>query len=439
MIEQSWEEVRQEFAQVNPTLAALIDELNPPKDCYFLRAKYHYGDEILKQGIFHIPPSTGTKLLPLQPSTVDAKLYDTLGYNHGSQPMFMVLHKQLEIFMTLESRVVPFDLLKPGSFSGIWRLLDDAPASHASIYLWDMTAGARSLFMLPKISETLSHARLKKEFRFTYGKPANMLEHWEVFRHIAQGAKQRSDWQAELLLFSKGWIDRLKDPAWLKLRYYILNYAWQETGFWRNQFTWNLTFSRIQALHRLKPPAHIDQTVQHLFAVATGAVPGFQVALNEDLAPTRLLQDAYVNVYQLKSYAPLILQPAFFKMYEPLPPPVYLSLHYPTAIGFTYKVSERSSTIIDLSDCQVLAQTYLKEIATESLHLAYTPLGEVAQQVKFDFFHAEASHYNFIRQSDHIAKEDPSFMTAYADTNDREFPKNSSFLKGCIRIAKKEK
>ena len=50
-----WADVKDEVALRNPDLAKTIDELDPPDYYRIYRVKYHYGDDILKQGVLHLP------------------------------------------------------------------------------------------------------------------------------------------------------------------------------------------------------------------------------------------------------------------------------------------------------------------------------------------------------------------------------------------------
>src|SRR3990167_11373570 len=118
----------------------------------------------------------------------------------------MVLHNALEMFITLEDRVIPFSINKPGNIFGLWRVLDrpnEEKLSHTSVFIWNMTAGARSMFMLPKVSEALAHNKLKQGLGIGIDKPRDLLDHWKVFREIAKQPEFTEDWYVEVLFFSK--------------------------------------------------------------------------------------------------------------------------------------------------------------------------------------------------------------------------------------------
>ena len=60
----TWKQARETFHQLNPELATLIDELDPPKELLLYQARYNYGDRFLDKGDFFLPTDTGD-LVPL--------------------------------------------------------------------------------------------------------------------------------------------------------------------------------------------------------------------------------------------------------------------------------------------------------------------------------------------------------------------------------------
>ena len=361
----TWHEIRDQVANVNPELAGLIDEINPDNNCKLYKARYIYGDHFLKNGELFLPGKEGG-LVAFADSLVDTEIKQDLGYNLSTNPVTLVLHNSLEMFMTLEDRIVPFSINHPGDVFGLWRVLDRPQTdklSHASIFMWDMTAGARSIFMLPKISESMAHNKLKQATRITTDKPRSLIDHWKVFKDIAQQPDFKEPWHTEVLYFSKDWFEKLNDPAWLKLRYDLLNKAWQGTEFWRNQFVWNLTFTRIQTLRKIKASSYIADIVKHILAISTGAIPGFKPATDNSLGPISTIQQAYLDHYDLKDYAPILMQVNQFKAKASVgETPAYYSLQFPTALELSPKTSGRSSAISDLYDIRALIEKYMKQI-----------------------------------------------------------------------------
>lgn len=431
-----WKTVREEVLSVNPTLGKIIDEIDPPANYALFKCRYPYGTEALKKGKLYLP-NERQEMVPLTDSSIKQDIRDSLSYNIGTNPVSLMLKNSVEVFMTMESHTIPYyyGLVLPGKIFGASRVLS-RKFSHSAAYLWNITAGARSLFALPKISENLGHNRLKRNFKIAAEKPENLLNHWEVFRALANSKSAACDWSMEILYFSRQWFEKLDDPKWEKLHFYLLKNAWENTEFWCNQFLWNLIFSNIQQKKNLRPDPYIADTTKHILATAVGAVPAFAPALDDRAAPVSFIQKAYLEVYQLKHHYPTIMIPQFFDMYGKSNP-VYYSLEYPCTIEFSPRSRRISNKTTDSNEINYVLDKYLNEIGKSELNLNGTPLFEVPQKVSFDFFHANTINYDGIRKSSDIPREDPSFVPKSAPPSNKGFPDSCSFVRGCIRISNK--
>jgi len=400
--EVTWDVIRDDFYQKNAELAKIIDDLSPSKEYTFFRAKYSYGGEIVKSGKLYLPHKNGD-LISIDDKQLDQKIYNKLSYNIHSNPVSMILKNSAEIFMVLENNTVPlYGLVKPGKISGIWRVLNPH-SSHNPAFIWDMTAGARSLFMMPKISEKKRHIRLKREFGLTNEAPKTLLDHWEMFRALSNSKTFGETWETEILFFPKIWFEKLNDDKWLKFKCYLLQIAWEGSEFLRNQFIWNLAFSLIQQYRGIKPNPYIADTVKHLLGMGVGILPGFSPSIDDSAAPIKRLQEIYSNIYQIP-YAPVIMEPHNFSLHSPRP--IYYSLAYPTTMEFSPKSRMDTSKISDVYEIKALLSKYLTELSEPDLNLAHTPIADLPMQVKYDFFHTDNEHYHSIKSSSEIPRED---------------------------------
>jgi hypothetical protein len=429
--ELTWTEVREEFYRKNPELGKIIDDLSPSKEYTLFKAKYPYGSEILKAGELNLPINRG--LVSIRSNQLNSKIHEKLAYNLNSNPVSMILKNSAEIFMVLENNTIPlYGLVKPGKVFGTWRVLNPH-TSHNPAFIWDMTAGARSVFMMPKISEQMRHNRLRREFDMAVETPKSLLDHWEIFRALANSERFGEAWETEILFFSKIWFDKLDDEKWLKFKCYLLESAWSGSEFLRNQFIWNVAFSLIQKYRNIKPNPYIADTVKHLLGMGIGSLPGFSPSIDDSAAPVKRLQEIYVNIYQL-AYAPVIMEPHNLSLN--VSRPIYYSLAYPTTMEFSPKSRLDSSKISDVYEIKSLLAKYIAELSENDLNLAHTPISDLAKMVQYDFFHTDNEQYPSIKSSKLIPKED-SYFQKIPYGSDKEFPENSSFIKGCIRITKK--
>lgn len=434
----NWEQARPYWLDRQPEFVELVDELSPDdKHCFYL-ATYPFGSEILQQGDFYLPGEDGG-LIAINDQRLDPKLRRDLNYNLGSNPATFLLSNTLELFSPLSDRTLPLGgLISPGSIFGLSRVLTRSHKPNQPRFIWGMTAGARSLFMLPKVAEREKFKRLKRAFELTVDKPKALVDHWAVFREIANHKNFDQPWQSQMLFFSEAWFSHLDDKRWQALSYFLYRYAWEQMDYWQNQFVWNLIFSIIQRETALRPSLFVVDTVKCLFGIAAGAAAGFAPAVDSSAGPIRGFQQAYQDIYGLKNYLPIIMAPAKFNLNAEKVRPVYYSLQFPTAIEFGPKSSKHSSLLTDLNDLRATVDTYLEALHSSHYHIEQTPLHLAIQQVKFDFFHTNVGLYDKIREASCLAGEDENLLAMQIEAEAKEFPAAAAFFKGCIRLSKQQ-
>jgi hypothetical protein len=431
-----WSAVREEVAAVKPELAAIIDKISPDKTYRLYRVKYRYGDLMVRQGKLQLPDSNGILRSLEHPESLDPQIVADLNYNLDSNPVTLVLSKALELFFNAKNRTILFAMASTGTLFGGWKLLDPKISFHPA-FLWDISAGARSAFMLPKISEANGHLALKKQFRTTADKPTGLFDHWHVFKEIANHDSFSEPWETEVLLFSSAWFAHLEDPAWVPLHHYMLNSSWKETDYLRNQVFWNSIFSLLSSEVNARFAPHILDTVRHLFTVAAGGLPGYVPAQNSDYLPMQGLQEAYTDVYGLIKYPPILMQPGHFDPNDKTSHPIYYALKFPSAMEFTPKHSSRVSTIGELSQVAHLLGKYQDALLNANLRIEYTPFYSAAANVNFSYLHSDPGTYNTIIPSASLPALDPRFDAILKRYPGTDLPTNSSFLRGCVQIAHK--
>ncbi len=431
----TWKDARNDVMKVRPELAQIIDQLSPPKQCKLYKTSYMFGDKILNQGLLQLPDKNGDKLINAADSNIPKSYQNDLFYNYQSKPVTLVLENSIEHYLHLPERIVPYNLIKPGSFFGLWRVFDPK-ISHSDVTsLWEMTAGARSLFMVPKISEDLKYNKLKRTFNLTSRKPKTLMDHWDIFRVIGNANPTTQPWQTTLFYFSKHWFDYLDDPAWQSFHNFLLRTAWNSSAFWRDQFIWNMLFNHIQMSHNLKITAYNAGLAKSVLMSAVGAVPAFKPALTNIAGPISYLQAAITDVYGLKNYTPTIMQPELFSMFNK-EETAYLSLLIPTAMELPPKANPHGNIIKDLAALQSLLSIYLENIADKKLYVESSLLDEVPKRVDIDYFHNQAIGYTNIQASEMIPGDDKQFITdSYAHL---PVATDAPFFRACVRLKTKK-
>src|SRR5690349_11490610 len=121
-------------------------------------------------------------------------------------PLSLLLNKNSEVFLQEAERTIPLNIIKPGQLFGTFETLDfifNKPSSA----LWNVSAGARSVFMLPKINESFSIKRLRNHYHLSLDTQLKYLtQHWQIFKEISHVPTFSSPWQSEVLFFTKPWF-----------------------------------------------------------------------------------------------------------------------------------------------------------------------------------------------------------------------------------------
>lgn len=433
----TWDDIRKVVTQINPEVANIIDSLSPSSKYTLYAIDYPFGSEIVKKGCLYLP-SEGGILVPLTSSQISDTVREDLNYNFGSNPVTLILEKSVELFVMTEGQNAPllYGLIPAGAIISTSIILSRGISQHPA-FIWDLTAGTRSIFMLAKISKMAGFRRLKRAFHLQSDKPNKLIDHWDIFKELANQQAFGERWSTKLLAFSKKWFDHLDDTAWDKFHLYLLKSARHATEFSRNEFIWGLVFSFIQRYKHIKPNPYISDTVKHLLKIGVGAIPGMAPAIDEMGAPIRRLQEIFLDIYGLEDYGPIIMQPAYFNLYNDTRP-VYYSLQYPNLLEFSPKGRENPSAIQELCEVRSLLAKYLEEICSGILNLDGIPLYDLTEKVKFNFFHSDSGPYYNINNSTEIPKDDPSFSKLLcSEKQNLRFPFNSSFVRGCVRISRK--
>lgn len=434
VIKVKWQDVRKTVNSVNPSLAKTIDRLDPNETFPLYKVSYPYGATIVNKGLFYIPLENGD-IVPIDSPNVDRKLRSDLEYAENGIPAGIVLKNSYEVFVNAPQFTLPIITNTPGSIFALWKQLDPHPTFHP-IRIFNITAGARSIFMLPNIGDTMSHKNLKRDFNVHQQPPKNLIDQWHIFKTIAK--HEQSDWQVELLLIPGKWVEKAKmDLMWHELYLLLLENAWITSGYERNQIFYQFALSCAQANRNLKPNPYLLDTVQHLLSITLGATPGFKPATDNTPGPIKLIQQAYVSSYGLKRYAPTIMHPTHFNIHDENAFPVYYSLQFPTTISFSPRSRKLSSTLFDLREVKYIMDTFIDEIIDKRLSLENTIVGTIPKIVEYNYFHSKPDKHKEIHLTNEMIFGDKKLYGTLYEKSSSHFANNGTFIRGCVRISKK--
>ncbi len=385
--------------------------------------------------LLYIPDQTG-QLSVLKSHNIPAEIRDQLSYSFS--PIATILNKSIEIYVeTPEHRTIPFKLFGPGTTIGVWDIMTHPLVSLRQAWSWSVTAGARTLFMLPKIMDTANHVKLQRAYRIHTHVPRTIFEQGKIFAQIYKNKASENPWHTHILFFSKKWLEpHPKNIGWIKLKEYWAQEAWTQMLYWSNKmildFNWELYIAELTK-RKIKLKPYLLDTVKHLISIGCGVIPGFRPAdTSEQVAPTHLIQKAYINDYRLKTYAPILMHPDF------LTPTgatklVYYSLQAPTLPEQPFEFEIFSSVVKIIRELKDYMDIFL--VVMKKLPKINNRALDLIESVHFDYFHTERDEYNTIKYSADMVKLDPSLTNCSKEFGNRQFPENAPFFKGCVRIS----
>lgn len=425
--ELTWQDVREDVKAVNPTLFNIIEQLSPSKKLVLYKIRYPYGANIIENGCFNLITEDG-ETVSLNDERVSKQIKNALSYR--SIPLALVLHNASEVFIEDDDRIVPMRLLKPGELFGVFEALDP-PDQEASASVTSVSAGARSAFMLAKISDKSCHKRLVKELGLRSHLPKGLADHGLVFAEIGSHKQFATQWYNEILFFSDEWLrERNGNAGWANFINYLHKVAWSQSQFWRTLTTFGLLWKTlIKAItdRNIRPRPYLVDTIKHLIFLVTGSVPGFTPTGTSELAlPSKIIQDVYINSYLLKSHSPIIMVPHHFSLEKP-DISIYYSLSYPTLLEYSLNPKQTPTIVEDMREIKLLMHLLDNRLRLKNDHTC-----EIMKKVIFDYFTCEPDVQGKITPSSEL----PSLDKKLYDEN-RTFPSTSTFLRGCIRIANK--
>lgn len=430
-----WQQIRKRVQKVEPVFAKIVDDLDPDKNFPLFLAYFPFGSLIGDTESPFLPNARGDSYR-LSDNNVPREVIKHLGYGKTSCPMGMVLEKELEYFIDLrdEGITIPWVLLKPGTLFPFSRLLNKKNHRiYAPNGVLSTTSGARSIFTLPNIGCLTNHLNLQRDFNVQSPPPKTLYEHWNIFREILNSEVLENNWRSCIMYFAEKWMDKLHtDKAWLPLKSYLHDLAWDTFEYRRNQVYYDIAFSIIQKKRNLKPNPYLTDTARHLFTITLGDAPGYAPCVDDSSLPLELLQKILIESYGMKKYFPTIMKPYIYN-FEHDHYPIYYSLQNPSTFAFSPKSRKISSTIFEIRELEHIMRIFTEELASEKGICSDTIMSKIAKGIKFNYYHNEEDRHQVVSPSTEVIKFDKRFMHGSSDSN---FACDARFLRGCVSMRK---
>lgn len=424
-----WDQARDDVYKSDPAFAKIVDDLSPNKDFTLLKISYPFGAVIYQDGTFYLPTKDG--FTPMTDKKIPSHIRASLSYS--TVPLGFVIENSFEVFREFDDRIFSLAYRTSGLELGIWESF--APGSPFTV-----TAGSRSLMMLPKISDVTSHKKLKR-YGLRSQVPNKSFDQWHVYTELANNSNFHQPWALSFLLFTDKWIEKMKkDPSWIKFESFVMKKFISHTEPARVRVTYDSiweAFANILQRRRIKPNPYIIDTFKHLISIATGILPAFKaVHKNQKPGPVDELMKIYLEEYGLKTYYPSMMYSDYFNHSDN--DSAYYSLQVPTCHDSTSSNRRSTSVRTDLFELVELLDNFTLELTNGNLGAGSSYIFDLFSKIQFDFFHSEEDKDRGVHPPQDIGKEDKNLLyLPEGKFGNREFCDRSSFVRGCVRISKK--
>ncbi len=243
-------------------------------------------------------------------------------------------------------------------------------------------------------------------------------------------------WHMDLLFFSSSWLKKRTDIAWKLFHHFLLETAWLDTSYLRDQVTFDCAFSIALLNRNLKPNPYLADTVKHLYLICRGVYPGFIVADDDRAGPISGLQEIFSNYYNLK-YSPIMLHP-WGLTHEVPQRPYYYSLAIPTLLEFSPKARKASSKFEDLREIKHIMKNVKQSFSSmlkNEWKIEDTPVHSWAEKSSYAYYHTDDDRYGEnIYHTSTLVNFDPYLQTQLKKYPLKPFCDTSPFFRGCISI-----
>lgn len=409
MSELSWDNVKADIAQANMPLFEILQTVEGIQNMFFTVLEYPYGQIIADEDFFYLPNSGGKT---------------------SCVPFSMVLNKNLEMFIEFMGKSSTYKVYKEGDFLSIRSLYSSSNKHHPSDIL-QISSGARNTFLLSPIADVKPHSSLEKYFKRKLCKPDELGSHFLTFRGICEA--DNCSWRSKLLVFPSEIVKLIKESKLPSLLNLIMEFDSNQAGYYANTPFYNYLMTYIKANHnKISQNVYINDVLNQLISIGVGQVPGYGLAVTDDLLPLDFISEIYRDVYKSK-YTPFIMVPTHFN--KESNHPVFYSI-------LKEEMAFRPSSFSNKPQrCELIYNTYNQyaEQIRALGHFKNTPFYESATKLSLTLFNekrVQVPQGLFRLPKDTVFDYDPRFLeiTEKLGYSKANFPQKTAFLIGCFGI-----
>lgn len=430
-----WSEVRSSVIEVSPELAKIIDQINPGKKFKLYKAKYPFGALISHNKRLYFPTTDGG-LDTLNSSKILPELQTS--FNRRLMPTMLMLKNSAEMFSEMSDRIISGFAMRPGQFLWLWEQFDQKYSEYVS-WPWSLSSGARTIYMLPKISETQQHKKLQQDYHIRANVPKSPSDHWKIFTEIANSPKFEENWNCELLFFTDNWFEAIsKDNAWKDLRFFLFETAWADSSYWRHKNAFELIWEKFTAdmiRQNVKTNSYLACIVKQLILTGMGVLPALTVADSDIAAPIAKIQKVYSCSYAMKEYQPLIMHSHNFSFTDKHPS--YYSLQFPNLLETPFASRNIYSVLSAIPEIMKLLDDFKNKVETDWA-VKGSLVDAFVKNVTCDFFHHRKETWSGINAVETLPEKDPRMTLNGQLFEKKKFSDSGVILNGCVRFINKQ-
>jgi hypothetical protein len=424
----SWKDARESVLRVNPELAQAIDESQPKASHKLIKVKYPYGAEIIKKGMFFIPSGKGLTEF----SKASSELQKLLDYSWMSVPLGIVTKGAIESFWLSNDSVIPQGILEEGATCAKRTIFSNVKFNFKSI--WNLTAGARTLFLLPSIKDREGYARLAKYFQIPSIIPRTYFDQWFVFKDLALKNFPEHNWYSEMIFFTRPWVEEIILNKGSPLGSYLHNSFLNNSEFLRNEhvfnFIWHNFLNTVNA-KRVIVDSYLYEYSKYLVKAGMGASLAFSPDFTDRVAPIEFLSRVYVDIYSLKQQ-PIFMKTSKNKWGEE-GNSLYLSLQLPIHYQNKPCRGKRSTGVESLKSISDILDIFKQKLNSDKNLIKGSILESFNNCIDYKYYHKDKTSHPEISSSNLILDNNKEF-TPLGPYSALEKPYYNVFFKGCINI-----
>lgn len=421
----------------NSDLVSEINQINNADDFRVVIARYRFGDPVIDKGQFNV--RIDDRIVPFFSGDTPKEILEMMDYKWSAIPVGVVRKNSMESHINHSTHIIPFALQKPGHVFSALSLFNEEPFSNLIPEMRSTRAGCRSLLLLSRLTLEAGNKNLQKRYQLQDNlHPKSYSEHWGLFNEIISSKEFESDWDCEIVLFSKDFLYPERER--LGIRHYLLQSIWRLFSFRREEMVFNLIWSDFEKDLPLpmKNPIFFTETTKHIIKIALQESPAYSPAFSEVSGPIHALSDVFANDYKLQDGFPVFM---CLDKYD-LENPIYYSLQKHNFSRAMPKKIANAGKIVEISGVKKVFDAFRKYILEDHCKhpLQKSLLYNMLKNTEFTFYHPQAEEDGIAKDIEKLAQEDPRFFEIYNKGTYKKhlpFPQTAVFFHGCVRIKSK--